>query len=476
MATTAKLTRMTTPPAAPYSYHSQLKAWADRPQAAPFSGSGLWRLVVRLLLITATEFDKNALSLRSAALTYTVLLSLVPIMAMSTAVVKGLGGGDQLRKVAYSYIDTLTERGWKSLGQVKIVPSPNETTETNAQAHPVSLTDHLRSAVDQLFDYVDKTNFATLGTIGVVGILLSVILVLSFIEEAMNSIWKVASGRSLLRKIADYLTLLILLPISINVAFAASALLQSPAMIARVDILIPFAWLQTLLLKALPVAIIALTFYFMYIFFPNTKVKTLPALIGATLAAVLWTAVQDIYISLQIGVANYNAIYGSFATLPLFLVWIYLGWLFILGGAQVAFACQNMATYRFLPLAAVPSLKLGAAFDIMDCIASAFNNATAIGPDKLTSCLPHYEQAVITEVLHKLRLAGLVHVSQSDNRLLPASQVEGDRYQAVVTTILGTDRAETAGGARSLQVIEAAATRAIGTPPETSSVKPAPPE
>jgi membrane protein len=464
MAATAKLTRMTTPPTVPYSYHSRLKAWADRPQTAPLAGSGLWRLVVRLLLITATEFNKNALSLRSAALTYTVLLSLVPILAMSTAVVKGLGGGDQLRKAAYSYIDTLTERGWKSLGQAVIVTSPSETSDTRVPEHPVSLTDHLRSAVDQLFDYVDKTNFATLGSIGVVGILLSVILVLSFIEEAMNSIWKVASGRSLLRKIADYLTLLILLPISINVAFAASALLQSPAMIAKIDILIPFVWLQALLLKALPVAIITVTFYVMYIFFPNTKVKTLPALVGATLAAVLWTAVQDIYISLQIGVANYNAIYGSFATLPLFLVWIYLGWLFILGGAQVAFACQNMATYRFLPLAAVPSLKLGAAFDIMDCIALAFADARTIRPDNLASSLPHYEQAIIAEVLHTLRLAGLVHVSQSDNRLLPASTVEGTLYQAVVPTILGTDRADTAGGARSIQAIEAAI-RAIGSPP-----------
>ncbi|MDK9708393.1 MAG: YihY/virulence factor BrkB family protein [Desulforhopalus sp.] len=450
---------MKTPPPTPPSCHSRLQAWADRSHSTSFSGSGLWRVVVRLLLITATEFDKNALSMRSAALTYTVLLSLVPILAMSTAVVKGLGGGDQLRKAAHSYIDTLVERGGKSPGQTQNSPL---LTKTEVPEHPISLTSHLRSAVDQLFDYVDRTNFATLGTLGVVGILLSVILVLSFIEEAMNSIWRVASGRSLLRKIADYLTLLILLPISINVAFAASALLQSPAMIAKIDILLPFAWLQALLLKAIPVVIITLTFYIMYIFFPNTKVKTLPALVGATLAAVLWTAVQDIYISLQIGVANYNAIYGSFASLPLFLVWIYLGWLFILGGAQVAFACQHMTTYRFLPLAVVPSLKLGAAFDIMDRIVSAFTDARAIHSDKLASCLPDYDQAVISEVLAKLRQAGLVHVSQSDGRLLPASQVEGDLYRAIVVTIFGTNTTDTEGGAKSLQVMEAA-TKAIAS-------------
>ncbi len=422
--------------------------------------------MLRLILITAAEFSNNSLSLRSAALTYTVLLSLVPILAMSTALVKGLGGDNQLRKAAYSYIETLTDRGGESTSQSKAITSLGEATPLSKNGG--SLTDHLRSAVDQLFDYVDKTNFATLGSIGVVGILLSVILVLSYIEEAMNSIWKVAGGRSLLRKIADYLTLLILLPISINVAFAASAMLQSPALITKIDILIPFAWLQTLLLKALPVAIITLTFYVMYIFFPNTKVKTLPALLGAGLAAFFWTLVQDMYITLQIGVANYNAIYGSFATLPLFLVWIYLGWLFILTGAQVAYACQNIPSYRLLPLAAVPSLKLGAAFDIMDCIRSAFEGSRAITSDNLVDSLPHYQPAVVTEVMKKLQEAGLLHFSQTDNRLLPGSQGKGANYREVLTIILGTDTVDTSGGARSIRAMKAAA-EAIGDPLDSGS-------
>ena len=458
---------MSLPSAPAHIGRFKLKAWADEHNTdAPF-WHRLPRLVLRLILITAAEFSGNALSLRSAALAYTVLLSLVPILAMSTALVKGLGGDNQLRKVAYSYIQTLTDKSSETVSQTKMATAP---LDTSLQKQGASLTDHLRSAVDQLFDYVDKTNFATLGSIGVVGIFLSVILVLSFIEEAMNSIWKVAGGRSLLRKIADYLTLLILLPISINVAFAASAMLQSPALIAKIDILIPFAWLQTLLLKALPVAIITLTFYVMYIFFPNTKVKTLPALFGAGLAAFLWTLVQDIYITLQIGVANYNAIYGSFATLPLFLVWIYLGWLFILTGAQVAYACQNIRIYKILPLAASPSLKLGAAIDTMDCICSAFAGGKAITSDNLVESLPHYQPAVIAEVLTKLRAAGLLHVSQTDNRLLPAAPGKGAYYQEVAAIILGTETADTGGGARSSRAMIAAA-EAVGDPQDSGSKK-----
>ncbi len=456
---------MTRTSAPPHHYYFMLKSWADEKCTDRRFRYKLPRLLVRLILISAAEFNNNALSLRSAALTYTVLLSLVPILAMSAALVKGLGGDNQLRKAAYSYIETLADKNAETAKQSTPAAAPATTESPNNGGN---LTDHLRAAVDQLFDYVDKTDFATLGTFGVVGILLSVILVLSYIEEAMNGIWKVARGRSLSRKIADYLTLLILLPISINVAFAAGAMVQLPALLTKIDILIPFPWLQTLLLKGVPVAIITLTFYVMYIFFPNTRVKALPALFGAGLAAFLWTLVQDIYITLQIGVANYNAIYGSFATLPLFLVWIYLGWLFILTGAQVAYACQNMERYRLLPAPAVPSLQLGAAFDIMDCITSAFAEAKAIRSDNLAEYLPHYQPTIINEIATKLQETGLLHVSQSDNRLLPASLGKSDDYRALVAIVLGNDTADSSGGARSKCALAAAA-EACSTAPSSSS-------
>ena len=455
---------MTKASAPPQAYYSFLKSWADKEHIDASSGQKLLRFMVRLILITAAEFSNNALSLRAAALTYTVLLSLVPILAMSTALMKGLGGDDQLRRAAYSYIETLTDINGEApaRSQLKGTDTPDKTLDRQKGGN---LTDHLRSAVDQLFLYVDQTNFTTLGSIGVAGILLSVILVLSFIEEAMNVIWKAPGSRSLLRKVADYLTLLVLLPVSINFAFAASALLQSPALVSKIDILIPFAWLQTLLLKAMPPAIIALSFYALYVFFPNTKVKALPALFGAGLAALLWTLVQDIYITLQIGVANYNAIYGSFATLPLFLLWIYLGWLFILIGAQAAYACQNVQSYRLLPLAYAPSLALGAAFDIIDCISSAFAGAKTISPHNLAESLPQYQPAMITEVLAKLREAGIILVSQSDNRLLPATPAEAEEYQKAVAIILGTDTTKTSGGTRSRSVITAAAEASVTRAP-----------
>ncbi len=442
---------------------SSLRAWADRPlpKGSPLRAAAHY--LVRLVLIAASEFKSNGIALRSGALAYTALLSLVPILAMSTAVVKGLGGDDHLRQAAYSYIETLAA----STHSLREAESPALPAEAAAPESGVNLTDHLRLAVDQLFDYVDKTNFTTLGTIGVVGILLSVILVLGAIEEAMNTIWKVANGRSLPRKIADYLTLLILFPISINVAFAASAFLRSPVLAAKMDMLMPFAWLQTLVLKAVPVGIITLTFYVIYIFFPNTRVRTLPALFGSILATLLWFGVQDIYISLQIGVAEYNAIYGSFATLPLFLVWIFLGWMFILTGAQVAFACQNLRTFRLITFSAASSLKLAAAFDIIDCVYRAFAAGQSTTPEKLVAALPTYGAPLIVEVTTTLEHGGLLHLSRTDHRLLPATPEKACNYEAVVAVILGTEAPESEGGRKSRRALAAAAAagKEIDNPP-----------
>ncbi len=423
----------------PDKNHNQttLLAWADRKISNPSLLNSAIRRLLRIILITIEGFKNNDLSLRSSALTYTVLLSLVPMLAMSTAVVKGLGGGDELREAAYTYIATLEQT------------APREQSPLSEER----LTDHLRSAADKLFDYVDRTNFATLGTIGMIGILLSVILVLSHIESAMNAIWKVQNGRSIVRKIADYLTLLILMPISINVAFAASAFLANPQLASKVDKVIPVIWLQTFLLQLLPVFFIALTLYVLYIFFPNTKVKNLPAAFGAILAAFLWFGMQNVYITLQVGVAKYNAIYGSFATLPLFLIWMYFGWIFILAGAQVTFAMQNEKTYRLHKTPGKPSQNLAAAFDIINLTYTSFGQKSALTASDICQKLPEYPETILEEVIAQLQGAGIIHLSQSNQQLLPSEPMKNFDNQTVVDIILGTDVPDTRGGNQSLQTI-----------------------
>lgn len=426
----------------------QLQLWVDqRPDNDP-KLTRVLRLAVRLVLFSVAEFSRNSLSLRAAALTYTVLLALVPMLAMSTAIVKGLGGDDSLRQAAYSYLDTLgIEKGG--------VADPSADSD-HATGKAVDLGGHLHRAVDQLFAYVDETNFAALGTFGVAGILLSVILVLGTIEEAMNLIWKAGGGRPLGRKLADYLTILVLLPISVNVTFAAGALVQTPALLGPLESVVPVAVLQPLLLKALPLGLATLTFLIMYLFFPNTKVHLVPALIGAAVAAFLWTLTQGLYLSLQIGVANYNTIYGSFATLPLFLVWVYLGWLFILAGAQLAYAWQNLSSCRLVPLPTSPAQQLDAAYAILDAVDSAHRSGQRLRQVDLPAVTSGLNSPLLDEVLALLCQQGVIHRSSDDSRLLPASADKAVGFRLATLAILGNHEQDRAENLRSRRVLSAA--------------------
>lgn len=433
---------------------SSFRHWLDRPREPQRGAIPLLRYLLRLFYIIMQQFLQNTLSLRASALTYAVLLSMVPMLAMSTAVIKGLGGGNQLRDAAYSYLATL-ERADQLSTPEKQQENTTQETDSSELETPPTLVDHLRSGVDQLFDYVDRTNFATLGTLGVIGVLLSVILVFGNVESAMNCIWKVDSGRPILRKIADYLTLLVLLPLSINLAFAATAFIKNPKLSLTIDFYIPLDWIQTLLLQALPFFFITLSFYVMYIFFTNTKVKTIPGIIGASVAACCWLIIQSVYINMQIGVAKYNAIYGSFATFPLFLVWIHLSWLFILSGSQIAYAIQNEKKFHIVPLHPSPATRLSAAFDVMKQVYEGFAKGEKLERNKLICRLSQYHPEILFSTLKTLQKHELLGKTP-EGYYLPLSAIEQYDTSHVVEAIFGTKAPDTSGGRQSLLAIEAA--------------------
>ncbi|MCK5069385.1 MAG: YihY/virulence factor BrkB family protein, partial [Desulfocapsa sp.] len=392
----------------------RLLGWANTPiHDSPLLQQKL-HTFVRIILITLKEFGNNSLNIRASALTYTILLSLVPMLAMSTAVIKGLGGGDELRQVVYSYLDTLEETTPLTnfgLGEELLAKS---TIQTDTR-----VTDQFRTAADQIFKYVDNTDFATLGTIGVLGVLFSAILVLSNIELSMNTIWHVTSGRSLLRKVSDYLTFLILMPLSINFGFAANAVLKNDTLQSKVLGFLPGPWIETGLLLFVPLFFITMTLFLIYIFFPNTKVKPGPAFTGALFAGGFWFFTQNIYIGLQIGVSKYNAIYGSFATLPLFLIWMFLGWLFILAGAQLAFACQRHESYQLKKLTHEPLELLSAAFDILNVNYDLYAKKKKLTKKELPSHCPAYPVPLVYESLQKL-LSSQIVLRTKEGYLLPS--------------------------------------------------------
>ena len=230
--------------------------------------------------------------LRASALTFTVALSIVPILALAFSAVKGFGGAERLRPLIEKYMG-------------------------------------LGSSSTQLMSYVENVNAAALGSAGGAFLLVTVISTMGTVEQALNTIFNVPQSRSYFRKFSDYLSVLFTVPLLIVAALGVTAVFS-----VRIS-QFPFVT------QLMPYLFVWAGFFFLFVFFPYTKVRWGPALIGSFVTAVLFQLAQWGYVRFQVGVANYRAIYGAMATLPIFLVWIYIAWAVILFGAELTASVQR---------------------------------------------------------------------------------------------------------------------------------------
>ena len=273
---------------------------------------GEWRgLKGRLFSFFQTVYSISAnfllhqAPLRAAALTYTTVLSLVPFLAIAFSVLKGLGAQNTLEPL---------------LQQIA-----GDSEET----------------ISRLVDYVNNTNMKSVGAIGLLMLILTVVSLMGSIEEAFNAVWGVRETRSVHRRFSDYLSVVIVGPILLLAATSMTSTLQSQWMLQW---LIQNTYLGDallLLFRFLPYVTVWIAMVFLYIFIPNTRVRFASALVGGVIAGTAWELAQWGYFHFQVGVANYNAIYGTLAAVPIFLVWIYTSWLIVLFGLEIVFAHQH---------------------------------------------------------------------------------------------------------------------------------------
>ncbi len=444
---------------------TRFRNWAFAENINESKWMKLLRVSNRILLIVVHVFFKTDIPLRASALTYSIILSLVPMLAMSTAILKGLGNENELKIAAYRLIDQIDPSGVRTVEETGTLTPPAKqeiqaTVDTRKEGTAVSMTDHLRNGVEMIFDYVDRTNFAALGAFGIVGLLVVVLLMLNNIEITMNAIWHSRKNRPLGRKIMDYLALLILLPISLNVAFAGDAILQSEKMMGYITTVIPSAWLVKMLFKGLPFLFIVGSLTFMYQFFPYAKVRTYAAFAGALFSALCWFIVQQFYITLQIGVSKYNAIYGSFATIPLFLVWLHLGWMFLLLGAALAYAVQNRNSYH--PLSGntlTPQRRLQLTYDILQTVYKNFNKQQTTSMERLSRALPAESMSDLNTLCELLIAGGLLRRVEGNSELLmtPALPMDKLETKTILELVLGKDKLRSEGGRFADTILSAAA-------------------
>jgi membrane protein len=312
------------------------------------SMSGLHRTATRLLRVgqlVIRGFREDDLAVHAASLTFATLVSLVPLLTLGFAMLKGFGGGEEA--------------------------SARLADAMSAMPH------QFRDFVQQMVDIVMKANFRTLGWVGVVVLFFTAVQVLGSIETSFNRVWGVTSARTFWRRFTNYVSVTVVVPVLIMTAFAVSASLKNQVVAAHLS---ESAALSRTLLRLTPLATVWVAFVFLFVFMPNTRVSKRAAGVSAFLSALLWLGWQRVYINMQVALSKYDAVYGTFASVPIFLLWLSVSWMIVLLGAEIAFAVQNHATYHMERTAAQASVeaKVTLALAAMLDVARAFGGGRAV--------------------------------------------------------------------------------------------------
>ena len=256
----------------------------------------------KLVLYPIRGLMQHGTMVRSAALTYYTLVSIVPVVALVFAIVKGFGLADGLVQNLYSIFPQIPD------------------------------------IVDYVVEFAQKTLARTQGgwvaAFSLAALFWSVVSVFSSIEDAFNNIWEVSSNRSLIRKYSDYIAIIVIAPLMWVVASSTSNYLHSWLNVGDTF------WVR-FFSKIISMAMAWVMFSIIYIVLPNTKVRYPSAIKSGIIAGTVFIVFQWLYVSLQVWMTSYNAIYGSFAALPLFLIWVQASWSILLLGAELSFTFQN---------------------------------------------------------------------------------------------------------------------------------------
>ncbi len=268
---------------------------------------------LRIVYVSIREFIQDGISARASALTYSTLLSIVPILAILFAISRGFGFNEMMESQIYEAFSNQKE-----------------------------VADYLLAFVNSYL--LQSKNGIFLG-VGIVMLLITVVNLTSSIEATFNEIWEVKKARTLYRKVTDYFSIFLLLPVFIVVSSGLSIFVGT--MLKGMHDFIILGDMIKFLIRLIPFAMSWLMFTGLYIFMPNTKVRFVPALIAGIIAGTGYQFFQFLYINGQFSLSKYNAIYGSFAALPLFLFWLQISWTIILFGVEVNYALQNARNFNY---------------------------------------------------------------------------------------------------------------------------------
>jgi membrane protein len=261
-------------------------------------------LVLRTVYAVGRDLGEGQLTLRAMSLVYTSLLSLVPLLALSFSVLKGFGVHNQVRPALMALLAPLGEKG--------------------------------AEIADQVIGFVDNIKVGVLGALGLGLLIYTVITLLQKIEHAFNFVWRVKSARPLAQRYSQYLSVLMIGPLLVFSAVGVMAAFFGSSAVQALIAVEPLGTLFQLVATLLPFLLVIAAFTFVYVLMPNTHVRVSSALVGATVAGVLWQALGWGFAAFIAASTKYTAIYASFAIVIFSMIWLYLNWLIVLVGASIA--------------------------------------------------------------------------------------------------------------------------------------------
>ena len=264
--------------------------------------------IVRKAILTVRFFTEKRVMAEAAALTYSSLLAMVPILAVVFAIARGFGYNKYIEKWFLNSLSSQPEAANVIVGFVN------------------SYLVHIQGGV-------------FLG-VGLIFMLYTVLMLVNNIEETFNQIWQVNNARPIMRSLANYLAMFLLFPIIIIVSMGLSIVMTTLA--DKIDDILVLGPVVGKLLDLSPSLLLSILFIILYVYMPNTKVRLSCAIVPGILAGLAMHVLQLFYIYAQIWVTAYNAIYGSFAALPLFMLWVQFSWTICLFGAQLTYTNQNL--------------------------------------------------------------------------------------------------------------------------------------
>ncbi|MBV9912690.1 MAG: YihY/virulence factor BrkB family protein [Sinobacteraceae bacterium] len=271
--------------------------------------------ILRYPYAVGRDLWRGEINLRAMGLVYTTLLSLIPLLAFSFAILKAFGARRELQPLVYEFFAPV---GYTAAAEL----------------------------TERVMQFADRVSSGIVGSVGLVLLAWTLVGTIKKVEDSFNFLWRVEQPRSFARRIVEYLTLIVVGPlllvafVGLTHATVTSASLQS---MARLPLL---QRLPAALLGIAPYVMVTTFFTGMYMFVPNTRVRWRAALTGAVAGGVLWAAVGRVFTAFVVYSTRLTVVYAGFAIIVAALLWTYLGWLILLAGAQLSFYVQNPGYLR----------------------------------------------------------------------------------------------------------------------------------